>query len=56
LADLGQVLVGRASLRAVVIDADDIEVVPVDALERQGAVADRAAVDRGSAAAATSVR
>jgi hypothetical protein len=32
-------------LLAVVIDADNVEVVPVDTLEGESAVADRAAVD-----------
>jgi hypothetical protein len=44
-ADPGQVLVGGEALLAVEVDADDVEVIPVDALERGRAVADRAAVD-----------
>jgi hypothetical protein len=44
-ADLGQVLAGGWGLLTVVIDAGNVEVVPVDALERESAAADRAAVD-----------
>ena len=38
-------LAGAEGLLTVVIDAGNVEVVPVDALEGEGAVADRAAVD-----------
>jgi hypothetical protein len=41
LADLGQVLVGGGGLLAVIVDADNVKVVPVDPLERLRAVADR---------------
>ena len=49
---IGEVLAGLA----VVVDGDSVEVVSLDALERQCAVSDRSAVDlSGSAKAAASV-